>query len=152
MILTTGEMNVALLNRICCGNAEAADWLAHYWNPYVHEVDDIVDGERTDPRDWLKTFARAALVFSHPFYLKHLPTLRAIVLNITVTYADSVAWEQSPDAWKRDWADHNRHAGMDMVLAVAAICGGLDAAFAVSQEQREICYHEHHDPKTQQPI
>ena len=149
--MTTGEMNVALLNRICCGNAEAADWLAHYWNPYVHEVDDIVDGDRPDPRDQLKTFARAALVYNHPFYLKHREALLTLVLNVTVTFADSVEWEKSPDAWKRDWADHNRHCGMDLVLAVAAICGGHEHAFALSREQRELCYAEHRDPKTGQP-
>jgi hypothetical protein len=143
--MTQITLSEQLLQRICCGQPDAMDFLAHYWSPYVHEIDDFMDGDRTDKRDLLKTFARAAMLYSHPFYLKHLTALRAVVLNVTVTYADSVDWEKSNEGWKRDWADHNRHAGMDMVLAVAAICGGYEHAFAISQEQRAICWHEHHD-------
>ena len=143
--MTRSNLNGKLLERICAGNAEAMDWLANHWNPYVHEIDDIMDGDRPAKRDQLKTFARAAILYSHPFYLKNLVALRAIALNVTVTYADVVDWEGSPDAWKQNWVDAYRHCGMEMVLAVATICGGHDHAFAIAQEQRAICYLDHHD-------
>lgn len=149
--MTKLEINRQLVQRICGDNAEALDFLANHWNPYVHEIDDIMDGDRPDKRDQLKTFARAIMLYSHPFYLKNLAALRQVALNVTVTYADVVSWETSTLEWQRQWVDHNRHCGMDMVLAVAAICGGHEHAFNISQEQRAICWLEHHDPKTGEP-
>jgi hypothetical protein len=142
--MTRLDMDRELLNRICCGNAQAMDFLANQWSPYVHEIDDMMDGDRPAKRDQLKTFARAIALYSHPFYLANLAALKAVALVVTATYADVVEWEGSPDEWKRQYADHYRHCGMDMVLAVAAICGGHEHAFAISKEQREICYFDHH--------
>lgn len=148
--MTKLEMDVRLLERVCCGpvgavNAQAMDFLANYWSPYVHGIDDIIDGDRDKPEDVLRTFALAAMLYSHPFYVQHLLELRSLVLVITNTYADAVAWERSGIAWQRDWADHHRHAGMDMVIAVAQICGGYGHGRAISQEQRVVCWAEHHD-------
>ena len=144
-------MSQQLSQRVCCGNALAMDFLSNHWSPYVHEIDDIIDGDRPNPRDQLKTFARAVLVYTHPFFVQNMAGLRQLALNVTTIYADTVDWEKSTDAWKQDWANHNRHCGMEMVVAVAAICGGIDHAFAISQEQRAICYLEHTNPKTGEP-
>lgn len=139
-------MDVELLNRACNGNAAAMDWLANGWSPYVHGVDDIIDAPaKPDPELVLECFARAAGLYTHPFFLANAAALRAVALSITLIYADSVAWEQSPEAWRRQWADHARHAGMEMVLAVALICGGYKHARAIGAEQRAICYADHHD-------
>lgn len=143
------QIDQALLSRICNGNAEAMDFLANHWSPYVHQIDDLIDGERSQAEDILATFARAAMLYSHSFYLKNAAALRAVVLLVTNLYADAVAWEKSPDAWQRDWADHNRHAGMEMVIAVAQLCGGYEHARLVSREQRHICYVEHHNAQGQ---
>lgn len=139
------QFDQAKLDRFTLGNAEAADFLANHWSPYVHEIDDIVDGARTAPEDILSTFARAPLLFSHPFYLKHLPELRRLVLIINNAYADSVAFEKSTLEWQRQWADHNRHVAMELAIAVAQICGGYNYARTLSQEQRALCWLDHHD-------
>lgn len=138
-------MDEQLLRRICAGNGEAMEFLAHFWSPYVHQIDDIIDGERKSPREVLATFALAAQLFAHPFYLKNLAALKQLVLTVTVLYADSVEFERSAVGWQREWADHNRHAGMEMVVAVAMICGGYEHGAAISREQRVICWQEHHD-------
>jgi len=139
------QLDEQLLQRVTCGNAEAADFLANHWSPYVHEIDDIIDGDRPAPEDILATFARAIEVYSHPFYLRHMAELKRLLLVINNLYADTVAWEKSSEAWKREFADHNRHCGMEIVVAVAQICGGYEHARRISAEQREICYHDHHD-------
>jgi hypothetical protein len=149
--MTLDTFDQQVLQRVCCGNTSAMDFLANHWQPYVHEVDDIIDGDRPKARDQLKTFARAVLVYTHPFFIEHMLALRQLALNITITFADSADWEKSPHAWQRDWANHNRHCGMEMVVAVALICGGHDHAFAISQEQRAICNHEHTDALTGKP-
>ena len=143
--MTRETLELRLWERVCGGNQEAMGFLAE-WAIYAHEIDDIIDGETTEREAVLRTFARAALLYSHPFYLKHLAALRAVVLVIGNAYADSVAWEKSAVEWQRAWADHNRHAGMEMVIAVAQICGGYEHARSVSAEQRCICWAEHHGP------
>ena len=142
--MTQMKMDLALIERVCLRDAGAMGFLAE-WSRYVHEIDDIVDGERPGLEEILGTFARAAALYSHPFYLANLAALRSVVLLVTNLYADSVAWERSDVAWQRDWADHNRHVGMEMVIAVAMIVGGYEHGRAISREQREICYVEHHD-------
>lgn len=146
-----GQQDLQLLQRICRGDTEAMDFLSQHWAPYVHDIDDIVDEVlpargQVDAERVLRAFARAAYLFSHPFYLKHIGALRQVVLVVTNMYADSVAWERSAVPWQREWADHARHAGMEMVIAVAMIAGGYEHARAISQEQRVICWHEHHTP------
>lgn len=136
-----------LLRRVCGENREAMDFLANHWSPYVHEIDDIVDGDRPGAEEILATFARAVELYSHPFYLKHLAELKRLVLIINNLFADAVRWEKSADAWQRDWADHNRHIGMEMVVAVAQLCGGYEHGRRISQEQRAICWQDHHDRK-----
>jgi len=149
--MTRPEQNKALIQRICCNDESAMDFLVNCWSPYVHEVDDIMDGDRPDKRDQLKTFAKAIAVYTHPFFLKNLFALRAVATLVTVNYADVVEWEKSSDEWKAQWADHYRHCAMDMVIAVAHICGGYEHAFNISQEQRAICWQDHHHPKTGAP-
>jgi hypothetical protein len=143
--MTRNEFDVQLIRRICNGDAEAMDFLANWWAPYCHEIDDIIDGERTAPEQVLSTFARAAGLYTHPFFLKHGAALRAAALSVTATYADTVAWEKSGVKWQREWADYHRHCSNEMVLAVATICGGYDHARAVMPELRAIAYAEHHD-------
>lgn len=145
-MLTRNEQDQAALQRCCKGNQEAMHWLL-LWRRYVHEIDDLVDGDRRGPECLLATFALAIELYSHPFYLKNISGLRQMALNVTNCYADSVAWEHSPTGYQRDWADHARHAGAEMVLAVAAICGGYDHMRAISPELRAICYWEHHTPE-----
>lgn len=149
--MNRAQLDAALIERICLGNAEAVDFLANHWSPYVHEIDDIVDGERTKAGDICATFARAAMVYTHPFFLRNAAGLRQLVLNMTLTYADSAEWEKDHTDWKRAWADHARHVGMEMVVAVATIVGGYDHARRISQEQREMCHHDHHNSKTGAP-
>lgn len=137
------EQDLHALTRACKGNAEAMDFLG-LWRSYVHRIDDMMDGDETNKQEWLGTFALAAILFSHPFYLRNLAALRQLVLNCTNAYADSFMWEQSPVEWQRGFADHYRHFGAEMVLAVAGICGGYEHMRSISPELRTVCWAEHH--------
>jgi len=119
------------------------DFLNH-WRAYVHAIDDIVDGETPGHEALLATFAQAIPLYSHPFYLRNISALRQIALNCTNAYADTVAWEHSKHKWQAAFADHYRHFGAEMVLAVAMICGGYAHARSFSLELRTICWMEHH--------
>lgn len=129
------------------GNDAAGDFL-RLWRAYVHAIDDIVDGDTPGNEALLGTFAMAIAVYTHPFFLANIPALRQIAVNCTNAYADSVAWEKA-EGWKRDFSDHYRHFGAEMVLAVAGICGGYAHMRAVSPVLRELCWTEHHDEKGQ---
>lgn len=140
-----------LLKQACCEQPEAMDFVWNHLIPYCTEVDDIVDGETKDPDQICTTFARAILLFTHPFFLKNISVFRQLMLNVTLAYADSAVWEKSDESWKREWSDHYRHIGVELVLAVAMICGGYANAQKLSREYREILHHAHHDPQTGQP-
>lgn len=126
------------------GNESAAEFL-RLWRSFVHGIDDIIDGDIVEPEGVLRVFMQAAFVYSHPFFLNNLRELRQLAVNCTNAYADSVMWEKSPEAWKRNFSDHYRHFGAEMVLAIAAICGGYDHMREVSKKLREICWIEHHN-------
>lgn len=144
--MTVNEFDARALERCCCGDKEAMAFLL-LWRDYVHAIDDIIDGDKEGPEIILCTFAAAATLYSHPFYLRNLLALRQIVYNCTNAYADSVAWEKSPEEWRRQFADHYRHFGAEMVLAVGAIVGGYEHMRSISPELRIICWFEHHNPQ-----
>lgn len=152
--MTRLEMDNAALKRACCGNELAMSFLT-VWDGYIHAIDDIIDGEKTDAEHILATFAIAPVLYSHPFYLKNLESLRQIVLNTTNAYADSVAWEKSEHEWQREFADHYRHFGQEMYLAVVAICSypnSYDHMRSVSQEARATAFLEHHTTRNGAPV
>lgn len=138
------------LSYVCCGNQEAMDFLAK-WQKYVHAIDDIIDEEVTN-EFIIQTFAQAIYIYSHSFYLSNIQNLRQIVINCTNAYADSVAFEKSEEQWQREFADHYRHFGCEMVIAVASICGGYLHCRTISLELRTACWMGHHDKETGKPI
>lgn len=143
--------DVKLIQRICRGDNEAMDFIANHWTGYCHEIDDIIDGERTKPDEILATFARAIELYTHPFFVKHGVALRQVAWNVTLMYAQTVEWEKRPagevleGSWRQQWADLHRHCSIEMVVAVATICGGYLHARAVVPELRVMAYNEHHD-------
>ncbi|CAK0765712.1 conserved hypothetical protein [Gammaproteobacteria bacterium] len=141
--MTLKEQDLAFLSAATSGNAEAMDFL-EVWREYVHRIDDLVD-EGCEPEALLATFAMAIELYSHPFYLKNLVALRQIARNVTNGYADVVKWEGSKVKWQAEWADHYRHIGQEMVLAVASITGGWAGMRHVSETLRTVGWIEHHD-------
>jgi hypothetical protein len=131
------------LARACAGNASAMQWLT-LWREYVHAIDDVED-EPTTPEFRQRIYVLALELYTHPFFRANEPRLKQVVLNVANAYADVLAWEKSEVPWQREWADHYRHVGAEMVIAVAQICGGYDHARGISLELRTVCYLEHHD-------
>lgn len=143
--MTANEQDLRALERCCCGNREAMEWLT-LWRQYVHAIDDIVDGDTPGTEPLLASYALAISVYTHPFFLKNISGLRQIALNCTNAYADAELFKKGEPAWQREFADHYRHFGAEMVLAVASICGGYAHMRSLSAELRVICWHEHHTP------
>lgn len=152
--MTANQSDWQALERCCNGNREAMEWLC-LWRQYVHAIDDIIDGKpelgsagARAPEFILATFAQAIFLYSHPFYLKNIAALRQLVVNCTSAYADTVAWENSSEEWQREFADHYRHFGAELVLAVAGLCAAPGQAYAtmraIAPELRTVCYLEHH--------
>lgn len=137
------EQDRAALSRACAGNAEAMQWLS-LWREYVHAIDDIED-EETTAEFRQRVYVIALELYTHPFFKANELRLKQVVLNCTNAYADSLAWEKSEVKWQAEFADHYRHFGAEMVIAVAQICGGYDHARGISLELRRTCWLEHHD-------
>lgn len=132
------------MERACAGRPDAMSFLA-LWREYVHAIDDVEDVETT-PEFRQRIYVLALELYTHPFFRAHEARLKQVVLNCANAYADTLAWEQSPVDWQRQWADHYRHFGAEMVIAVAQLCGGYDHGRLLSLELRQICWREHHDP------
>lgn len=143
--VTLAETEKQEIDWLTCNNPQAREFLI-LWREYVHQIDDLIDGDAKGPEPMLNTFMLAAFVYTTPFFQAHMPALRQIAVNCTNAYADSVAWEKA-DGWKAQWADHYRHFASEMVLAVAAICGGYQHMRKISPLIREMGWNEHHDAK-----
>jgi hypothetical protein len=127
---------------ICCGNEGATDFIVR-WHGYCHAIDDVVD-EGYSAERFLQVLMMAIDVYSHPFYVTHARALRLVADLITNSYADSVAWEKDPGTWRFRMADCLRFAGVDMTLAVARLCGGLEHMRRVSPVIRDFAWQRQH--------
>lgn len=143
MTITPALMEASFADRICLGNESAKHFLI-LWGHYVHAIDDIQD-EETTAEFRLKTFALAIDIYTHPFFKEHEAALKQVAVNCTNAYADCVAWEKSEVPWQKEFADHYRHFGCEMPLAIASILGGYAHMRSVSLEFRTACYIDHHD-------
>jgi len=139
----------AYSERISKGNVEAKIFL-DLWFKYCHACDDLLD-TREDGRPTmsaeaiLETFIMAALLFNCAFFVQHRAMLFPIVLTVTNMYADSVAWEKSPQKHRRTMADVMRTCGDEMTFMVALICGGWQHMRTLSPEIRDIDWVKQHD-------
>lgn len=140
--LPTDLKDRELLRAICCGQEGAVDFLI-CWRAYVHLIDDIVDGE-APVAEVIRVGAMANTLFTSKFYRVHADALYVTVQLLTMAYRDSVEWEKSGVAWQAQIADVIRHAGADMVRAVALLCGGYAHLEKYSLEIHSVCYTEHH--------
>jgi hypothetical protein len=125
------------------GNPVAAEWLDKWWK-YIHAIDDIIDEDR-GPESLLEVLASAAELYSHPFWLANWFHLRPLVITITNAYADSVAWEKSPEASERAMADVLRLGGIEMYCIVAGLCGGYGHMRKLSPRIRQHTWAANHD-------
>lgn len=141
------EVDKETVVRLCNGNAEALDWI-QIGRLYVHEIDDLVDEEFTKQakaEQVCKIGALALCLYTHPFFLKNMAVLRSAMMINTNTYLDSVMWEESDVAWKRQFSDWARHGWIQVVLIVAEICGGYISMSSASRELWTMAYVAHHD-------
>ena len=138
-----------LLLRATRGDEAAFTYLVLF-NQYSHTIDDIIDdgrdGKPMDAERVIGAFMQCAHVHSHPFYVRHAAHLHPVMLMVANAYADSVAWEKSDQDGPRTMADVLRCAGNEMVLAVAAICGGWAHMRSLSAELRMGSWSDHHTP------
>lgn len=134
-----------ILNQLCLGNTEASSFLK-LWSQYVHDIDDLVDGDVTTKESQIRSYALACVVLTHPFFIKHVDRLRDVVLLITNDYADSVAWEGSKEEWQRRFSDVLRHSGATMVREVMLLVGGYDHLRLNSALFHAICHLEQQPP------
>ena len=142
--MTEPELTETFYQRVCCGNTEALDFLRR-WTIYAHAVDDIVDGDLTNKEGIIAAFIAAGELYTHPFFQKHQGLLCGVIVSVTNQWADTVSIENNNTSSKdlKEWAEHARHCGQEMVAAVAYLCGGWQHARSMSLEQRKLTYaHE----------
>lgn len=137
------DINPEFVKEVCKGNAAAGDFLVLCIN-WFHAIDDLCDADQPGyqpnapaylrKQKEVEAFAQAILVLSNDFYLRNIAGLRMELLQIAQLYSLSLKWEERDEEWLRRWADTQRHAGAQMILAVATICGGWSHATAVAEK------------------
>lgn len=135
--MTAYQSDVEKLRVLCLGNQEAMAFVL-LWLDYVHLLDDLVDDDVTAKEEMLRSYIVALEIYTHPFFVRNAAGLKQLVVNVTNLYADSVAWEKSPSRWRSDFADVARHAGNEVILAIAYICGGYAHLRRISPELRYV--------------
>lgn len=145
----TPEQEHNLVSRICAGNTEAEDWMQSM-RLFVHLIDDIID-EDLDPQHKQRGAERlcqmgalALHLYTHDFFRKNQGALHGAMLNATMDYANSVAWEDL-EGWRGEASDWLRHGSIRVVALIAAICGGYRHARPFSEELWTLAYALHHD-------
>jgi hypothetical protein len=141
----------AFAQEVCKGRADALQF-CHLWYRYCHGIDDLVDTmldgrPKTSAEGILALFAQAAIIYNCPFFVANRNHLFPLVLSITNTFANSVAWERSPMAHRRVMADTLRMCGDEMFFLVAMIVGGWDHMRSLSDKIRERDWLLQHDQK-----
>jgi hypothetical protein len=122
------------------GDENAFAWLIA-WHCYCHRIDDYIDEHKQDPEELLTILSNANTLFSMPFYQLHCQRISGVVQHVTNAYADSLHWEKS-EGWKGQWGNVLRLCGIDMLMAVATICGGYEHCRKVSLQLREFSYKD----------
>lgn len=134
---------------LCRGDVEAMNF-GDLWYGYVHAIDDLVDS-MVDGRpvmskeQIISVFFTAAVLYNHPFFLKHRSFLFPIILETTNLYKVSVAWENSPKPYLRSISDVLRSCGLKMHSAIALICGGEAHQFDITKRLYEYDWIHQHD-------
>lgn len=109
----------AIYETAASGDEQAYQWLRayHHW---VHMIDDHID--EAGPRAQVVDIgALACVLFSAPFYQRHVAALGPLIAVVAAQYKQSLA-SLNPRV-----VDALRVAGNQVVLAVAYITGGLPA-------------------------
>jgi hypothetical protein len=120
------------------------------WYRYVHGIDDLIDtmqdGRAQMSQDQIiGLFLNAAFLYNTPFFIRHRNLLFPIVLSITNTFANSVAWEKSSLNRRRIMADVWRTCGDEMYDMVAMIVGGWNHVRVTSPLIRDRDWIGQHD-------
>ena len=135
--------------QLCCGNQDAmlfCDLVVRY----VHGIDDLVDTlrdgrPRMSKEQMVSLFLNAAVLYNSGFYRANQNLLFPIVIQVTNTYMDSVAWEHCPAKHLRAMADVFRICGDEMFIMVALICGGEAHMRRMSAAIKERDWLRQHD-------
>lgn len=134
---------------LCRGNEEAMNF-GDLWYGYVHGIDDLIDSMK-DGRPMMSReqiislFFAAAILYNHPFFLKHRHLLFPIILETTNLYKLSATWEDSPQPHLRLIADVLRSCGLKMHTTIALICGGEAHQFDMTKRMYEYDFLHQHD-------
>jgi hypothetical protein len=111
---------------------------------YANLVDDIVDEkDYQNSAKFLKHSELAETVHTHPYWLQNAGWLKVATLVVHNDYADSVIFEHSDDAGKKQLADSLRIAAIHLVLLVVYNELGYDAMRAISPKFRHALWKRH---------
>ena len=141
----------AFTREVCRGNPEAMQCCDLFYK-VAHALDDFIDCKEDNRptmsnEDIIALFMTTAGLYNCSYWRKHADVLLGVVIALTNTWADSVAWERSPVEHRRNMANVLRTCGDDFFFMVAMIEGGWAHMRKMSPLIRETDYLRQNDPE-----
>lgn len=129
------------IDKLLEGHPDARNFVLLY-TKWCHMIDDLIDDNSTNnnPEYILALCAHAGELYSCNFYRTYHALLYPVDFLINNTYADSVKWERSNEAYKQIASDTLRHTAVDMILLVITILYGREKLRELSPKFREFAH------------
>lgn len=130
------------IDDVLSGYPEAKDLVLTY-SSYVHDIDDLVDGDTEFTPETLLTLTnKASLLFSNRFYRENAQYLHPVETMVNVAYSISVSWEKE-EGWKKAHADVLRHAGLYFFITVIYLIAGYEVVSKIAPKIFEYAHTKH---------
>lgn len=139
--MTLSPERIAIAERVCCGNKEAANFVL-WFVEWCHWIDDLVDRDKVwSPRDTVRVNLEAMLSFScNPFFQDHKKNLMPMIVSAFAAFADSNTWATRENVRDRRASDILKSYYHEVIWQVAYLCGGWEHMRAVTAERRIFDY------------
>lgn len=137
--MSTPELSQLYLSA-SCDNQEAYQFLVCFYH-LNHGVDDIIDNDNRESLGVNELFILAKNLYSSKFFIEHREALSMVADLLANAYEDSNDWNaDSSENWQLVVANVLRSQHVDMVLAVANICGGYRHMRSLSKQLRTLSF------------
>lgn len=133
----------AFFRAVAMGNTDAEEYL-RLIAKLVYLADSLVDEDLSfqDKQKYTIHIMHIAMcrMPMNPFYIRYSPSLAPLITSVLVAWEQSDNWKVSGDLKQKIFGFVRRENIDGLVVAVAAIVGGLDHARKVTDLIYEVCH------------
>lgn len=120
------------IRKVCNGNVDAEELLWSWWN-FFHMFDDLIDKDKTAPKEMLmrECMLFVSVLSYNEFYHQHKDSLFGFLIQVFNRWLDGDDWEEHGNDWQKSVSDVVRCGDMELYFHIAFLTGGWDHMRAV---------------------